>query len=72
MLKFFIYSETCLKGPLKNRQKMIWKPCGILMDEQSAILLTYIKRLAVFKTYFRSSFEWLKTGFIYSRIYFEI
>ena len=47
MLKFFGYSITCLKGPLKNRQNKGLnegqKYCRMLPLEHSAILLTCIK-----------------------------
>ena len=53
--QLMLYSETCLKQPLKNRQTKVFKPCGSLMQvksivesrEHSAILLTCIKRLLV-------------------------
>ena len=57
-----MYSRTCLKQPLKNRQTKVFKPCGSLMKgkrtvildkycrKHYAILLTCIKRLSVLKT----------------------
>ena len=55
-----IYSKTCLKRPLKNRQnkgvndKRYFnegpKYCRMLSLEHSAILLTCIKRQSVLKT----------------------
>ena len=63
--------ETGLKQPLKIDKTKILKPCDTLMQvkqnapqEYSAILLTCIKLLSVWKTHFFSSFEWLlKAGF---------
>ena len=72
-INLYVYSETFLKQPLKNRQNKlkVLRPCRSLMvvkstaecsRDHSAILLTCIKR--VLKTFFTVSFEWsLKTGF---------
>ena len=66
--RFYIYSKTCVKRSLKNRQNKglsdKWlldecrKYCRMLPLEQSAILLTCIKRLLVLKTIFLSFREW--------------
>ena len=72
-----VYSKTCLKRPLKNRQNKDlngkWlinedrKYCRMLPLEHSAMLLTCIKRYLVLKTNFCVIFEWpLKTGFTVS------
>ena len=69
-LKFqtdFIYSKTCLKRLLKNRQNKDLKDqlllnagqkyCRMLPLEHSAIRLTCIKRFSILKTIFLSSLE---------------
>ena len=74
------YSKTCLKWPLKRRQKMGFKTdyrlmqvksiaeCSSLQGEHSAILLTSIKLQFVIKIFVVFSiFDWsLKTGFTVS------
>ena len=68
------YSKTCLKGPLKRRQKLFFKTDYRLMvvksiaecsnGEHSALLLTFIKLPFAIKTFVLSIFEWrFKTGF---------
>ena len=62
-----IYSQTCLKRPLKKDKIKVLSGSLIEVEsiahEHSAILLTCIKQLQVLKTYILSSFEWLlKTG----------
>ena len=68
------YSKTCLKRPLKKKNKNWFsrliiaecrsKYCRMLQREHSAILLTFIKLLFAIKIFVLSIFEWpLKTGF---------
>ena len=68
------YSRTCLKRPIKKKTKIDFqdrlflnagkKYCRMLLGEQSAILLTFIKLSFVMKIFVKSIFEWpLKTGF---------
>ena len=62
-----MYSKTCLKRPLKNRQNIYpidkWqlnegqKYCRMLPMEHSAILLTCIKQQLVLKTNFGAFLE---------------
>ena len=68
-----MYSKTCLKRPLKKKNKNLFKIDYCLMQskvlqnallEHSAIFSIIIKLPSVFKTFVLSSFEWqLKTGF---------
>ena len=59
-----IYSDPVLSGHSKIDKTKVLKPCGsqcsskVLQNalrEHSAILLTYIKRVLVFKTFFGGS-----------------
>ena len=70
----YMYSKTCLKGPLSKRHKIVFqdrlslkagqKYCRMLQGEHSAILSTFSKLPFVIKTFVLSIFEWpLKTGF---------
>ena len=74
LLKLCLYSKTCLKWPLKEDEKMVFKTNDSLMQfkhiaecshtEHSAIRLTCIKLPHGFKTFVLSIFEQpLKTGF---------
>ena len=74
-MKYFFYSKTCLKQPLKKKTKNVFKTdyrlmavqkyCRMLQGEHSAILLTFIKLPFVIKIFVLSIFEWpLKTGFV--------
>ena len=61
-----IHSKTCRKWPLKNILNIGFRDGYSLNAGQqySAILLTCIKLLSVFKNFLLSIFEWpLKTGF---------
>ena len=69
-----MYSQTCVKRPLKNITKIGFqdqlslnagqKYCRMLPLEHSAILATFTKLPFVIKTFVLSIFEWpLKTGF---------
>ena len=64
------YSKTCLKRPLLNRPKFVFKTKFRLMQvksiaEHSAIFSTCIKLPFVIKIFVLSIFEWkLKTCFI--------
>ena len=59
-----IYSKTCLKRPLSNRTKMVFKTNYRLMqvksiaEEHSAILLTFIKQPFLIKIVVLSIFSW--------------
>ena len=70
----YVYSKTCLKRPLKRRQKKGFqdqlslhagqKNCRMLQGEHSAILSTFIKLPSVIKIFVLSIFKWpLKTVF---------
>ena len=69
-----MYSKTCVKRPLSNRQKIGFqdqlllnagqKYCRMLQGEHSAILSTFIKLPFVIKIFVLSIFEWpFYTGF---------
>ena len=69
-----MYSKTCVKRPLRKRQKIgfqgqLWlnagqKYCRMLPLEHSAVLLTFIKLPFVIKVFVLSVFEWPSyTGF---------